>query len=658
MTAPKRLVLTDAFLTPYKRRKPQWGYDALGGVVYKRTYSRQKEDGKFEEWWETIKRVVEGAYYAQILHCSKFNLEFNYNKGQISAQKMYDLIFTMKFLPPGRGLWAMGTKYVEERGAASLNNCGFISTKTIRKHFSYPFTFLMDMSMLGVGVGSDTRGAGTTKMHEPAHSEEIFVVEDSREGWVASVEIILDAFGGAGAKLPAGFDYSKVRKAGMPLKSFGGIASGPEPLEDLHNTVIKMLTSYIGKDVTSTLIVDLFNYIGKCVVAGGIRRTAELMLGFPEDIEFNNLKNPDLFPDELKDYRWASNNCNFATIGMDYEPFVPRIMANGEPSFFWLENARHYGRMKDGWGDWDIFVDGQNPCGEQSLEDGELCCLVEFYPFKHDSLEDMQETLKFAYLYAKSVTLIPTHNPKTNAVIGRNRRIGTAPSGIVQGIQKFKFRNLMNSLDQGYDYLTELDKIYSRWLGVPTSIKRTSVKPSGTISLLVGATPGVHHPHSEYYLRNVRFDKFSPILPHLTEAGYPVEPSIQNDNTIVVSFPVHEEYFSKSKSDVTIWEQFELVASIQRYWSDNQVSVTITVKPEEACQLAMALSMYETSLKSVSLLPLEDHGYPQAPYITIDKEAYEGLVSKIKPLNISKLQAHELTDKFCDGDACLIDTQP
>jgi hypothetical protein len=653
--------LTDGFLDGYEGKQPDWGFGGLGWVVYKRTYARPRNamnlSEGYEDWWETVRRVVEGVYRVQQAHCDKNALPWSPQKAQASAQKMYDLIFQMKFLPPGRGLWAMGTEYVERRGSAALNNCAFTSTEDIKRDFSYPFTFLMDMSMLGVGVGGDAKGAGTVTLKPPSMTDEPYIVRDSREGWVESVRTILDAFVGKG-KLSTNIDYSEVRPEGSPLRGFGGVASGPEPLRFLHLQLIALMTESVGAPITSTTIVDIFNMIGRCVVAGGIRRSAEIMIGDPDDDDFINLKNHEMWPEEMKSHRWASNNSLFGEVGMDYSKFVDQIASNGEPGFFWIDNARKFRRMKDGEGNWDPHVMGSNPCGEIALESGEFCNLVEVFPFKHDSYADFQNTLKFAYLFAKSVSLMPTHNPNTNAIIGRNRRLGVSVSGVVQGMEKFGIRPFFKALDNGYGYLRGLDAKYSKWLCVPESIKLTTVKPSGTISLLAGSNPGVHFPHSEYYIRNVRFDPHSPLLPVLTKAGYPIEESVAKDNTLVVSFPVHEKLFRKGKADATIWEQFEIAAQMQHYWSDNMVSVTATFSEAEKDSLATVLSMYDTSLKSVSLLPLDVSSYEQAPYIAIDKEKYDEMISGIKRINFKQgfkgEEVHDTDEKFCEGDTCVI----
>jgi ribonucleoside-triphosphate reductase (thioredoxin) len=647
-----RFTLDELFLDDYSGKNPEWG--PLGYFTYKRTYARPLGDGNTEEFWQTCRRVVEGVYSTQKKHCEGLNLPWSDSRAQKSAQEMYERMWQFKWLPPGRGLWAMGTKALDKVGGACLNNCAFVSTENLSNYnFSDPFLFLMDMSMLGVGVGSDTRGAGRVIIRVPDYSHEKYVVDDTREGWVDLIRVVLESFAGA-ELLPYKIDYSQIRPKGEELKTFGGKSSGYEPLKNLVDSLLELL---IPKDdlpysLTSELIVDIFNLIGKCVVSGGIRRTAEIMLGFPDDHSFLSLKDDQ---EKLMSHRWASNNSVFAHVGMDYSKLAGMIGTGSDVGMFWLDTAQKYSRLKDPEDCKDTLVRGVNPCGEQSLESYELCCLVETFPANHDSEEDYLRTVKYAYLYAKSVTLIPTHNPRTNAVMMRNRRIGCSQSGIVQAMSKFGRAQYLEMCDKGYNWIQQLDKVYSDWLCVPRSKKTTSVKPSGTVSLLAGSTPGIHYPHSEYYIRNVRVNDMSPLLPRVREAGFPVEKDSYADNTYVVSFPIHEKNFERSKDEVSIWEQMHNASSLQRYWADNQVSITVTFRPSEVKEIKSTLECFQDGLKSVSFLMSDPSVvYPQAPYISISKEQYDAIASKVSHLDLSNLSTHDTYDEFCDGDSCEI----
>tara|TARA_B100000214_G_C23970708_1_gene629988 strand:+ start:845 stop:2803 length:1959 start_codon:yes stop_codon:yes gene_type:complete len=648
-----RFRLSDTFIEDFKDSQPSWG--PLGYFTYKRTYARPIGVDKTEEFWQTCKRVVEGVYSTQKEHCESLKLPWSDSKAQRSAQEMFRRMWDFKFLPPGRGLWSMGTKALDKVGGACLNNCAFVSTEALSNDsFAEPFCFLMDMSMLGVGVGADTKGEGNVTISMPTYSNSEYVVQDTREGWVELIYTILNSYTGKCLQ-PIDIDYSQIRKKGEPLRTFGGRSSGPDPLVKLVGSLIELLTPKDGKPylITSTIIVDVFNLIGRCVVAGGIRRTAEIMLGSPDDKDFLSLKDDT---EKLMDYRWASNNSVFASVGMDYSSLAKKIAAGSDVGFFWLDTAKNYSRLVDPADNKDTLVKGVNPCGEQSLESYELCCLVETFPSNHDTLEDYKRTLKFAYLYAKTVTLIPTHNKRTNAVMMRNRRIGCSQSGIIQAMQKFGRRTYLQMCDEGYSYIQRLDRMYSDWLCVPLSRKTTSVKPSGTVSLLAGTTPGIHYPHSEYYIRNVRLNEMSPLLPAMKQAGFPIEKDQYADNTWVVSFPIHEKHFARSKDEVSIWEQVHNAVSMQKYWADNQVSITVTFRPEEEEDIRLVLECFDDALKSISFLK-SDPGviYPQAPYIKITKDKYDELQNQIRPLRIDG-ETHEKEDRFCDGDSCEIES--
>nr|MCS5688627.1 hypothetical protein [Acidimicrobiales bacterium] len=415
--------LSDGFVEAYKDQSPAWG--PTGYFTFKRTYARIKPDGTTEEWWETCRRVIEGTFNVQKIHCRKLGLPWNEPKAQKSAQEMYERMWAFKWTPPGRGLWTMGTDIVYEKGSACLNNCAFVSTKDIDTDFAAPFTFLMDMSMLGVGVGGDCKGQGKLKIQQPRMRVEPYVVEDSREGWVELVRAVLNSFAGKGY-YPKNIDYSNVRPEGAVINGFGGTASGAGPLKELVQDLTNLLMPDEDQSyrIGSAQIVDIFNVIGKCVVAGGVRRTAEIMFGEPDDKAFRNLKDPTqlnrlvteqsnheegtsewvTFQDKidshpLRTHRWASNNSIFGTVGMDYSELTEAIAANGEPGIIWLDTIRGYGRLKDPRNDRDHRVMGSNPCSEQSLESFELCCLVETFPAHHDDLDDYMRTLKMAYLY-------------------------------------------------------------------------------------------------------------------------------------------------------------------------------------------------------------------------------------------------------------------
>jgi len=646
----RRFKLSDTFIEQYKDREVPWG--PLGYITFKRTYARRlsefnEEATGTEEWFQTCRRVIEGMFDMQKQHVYKLGLEWSDAKSQKTAKDAYDRLFTLKWTPPGRGLWMMGTKFVNERTAAGLFNCAFRSTREINTRGGYLFSWMMDALMLGIGVGFDTLGAGTLIIQKPDLTGDTHIVPDSREGWVDSVKILLNGFF-HGAKVPK-FDYSAIRPYGAPIHGFGGTSSGSGPLEELHYSLMKLYYGRVGQEITSVDIVDTENLIGRCVVAGNVRRSAALALGNHEDRDYLQMKNDQ---EKLAHHRWGSNNSFHAIVGQDYTWHAEQSQKNGEPGYIWLDNARTRGRFADPPRDDDKNVMGFNPCVEQQLEDAELCCLVETFPAKHDTYEDYLATLKIAYLYGKTVTLANTHWAETNAKMLKNRRIGLSQSGVVQAFNKFGRRKLMEWCDNAYEHVKGLDAKYSDWLCIPKSVRMTSIKPSGTVSLLNGSTPGIHYPEDEFYLRRIRFAADSDMLPALEEAGYKIEPDHYSPNTMCVEFPVREEHFVKGKREITMWEQLEIAAQYQHYWADNSVSITVTFKPEEAADLKTALEMYETRLKAVSFLRYEETGYVQAPYEPISEEEYEEMSKGITPIHRFATDEGGAGTKFCDSDHC------
>jgi adenosylcobalamin-dependent ribonucleoside-triphosphate reductase len=665
--------LSSDFVDSYKKTEPPFGFkdaatNSLGEVTFIRTYSRMKEDGTKERWYEVCKRVIEGMYSVQKNHAKENRLPWNDYKAQKSAQEAYDRLFNLKWTPPGRGLWAFGTPMtMEKRNSASLQNCAMVSTRDIdRNDPGSLFSWVMDALMLGIGVGFDTLGQEKDMLiYSPTEPAVIYDIPDTREGWVESIRILINSFLRSNQPIQE-FNYSLIRPLGAPIKGFGGVASGPAPLIDLHTRIRNVIGSRVGEKLDSRAIVDIINLIGTCVVSGNVRRSATLALGTPEDEIFSNLKNPEIFPErnsynpEKPGWAWMSNNSIAAEVGTKYEDYVDLIANNGEPGFIWLDVARNYGRLADPADGKDYRVMGFNPCAEQPLESYELCTLVEVHLNRHEDKEDFLRTLKFAYLYGKAVTLVPTHWQQTNGIMQRNRRIGTSLTGIASFADSNGMPTVREWMDEGYNKIRQYDHSYSEWLCVRESIRVTTVKPSGSVSLLSGATPGVHWgPGGAYYMRAIRFGNSDPMLHLFKAAGYKVEADLVSANTSVVYFPIASGH-TRSEKDVSLFEKIGLAATAQKYWSDNGVSVTLSFNKEtESKFVAPALHMYEGQLKAVSFLPMGNEVYPQQPYNEITKEEYESYIGKIAKIDwsaiydgIDNLEAQG--EMYCTTDYCEI----
>jgi adenosylcobalamin-dependent ribonucleoside-triphosphate reductase len=665
--------LNEEFVASYNDKKAPFGYRDAGGnsvgeITFLRTYSRKKEDGTKETWVDVCERVINGMYSLQKEHCKTNRLPWSDAKAQASAKEAFDRLFNLKWTPPGRGLWVMGTPIVNvQKNSAALQNCAFVSTLEMTKNNpAKPFGFLMEASMLGVGVGFDDKGAEKEfTIYAPKSECTTMVIPDTREGWVESTVELINSYLKADHNCLE-FDYSEIRPAGAPIATFGGTAAGHEPLERLHNYIHKLFKGRAGELVTKKDIADIGNLIGVCVVSGNVRRSAELLIGSIDDSDFLNLKNADVFPErnsydpDAPGWGWMSNNSVAVSVGQDLSPIVDGIARNGEPGVIWMDVSRKYGRLADAPNNKDHRIAGYNPCAEQSLESFEMCTLVETYLNRHDSLEDYNRTLKFAYLYAKTVTLLPTHWEETNAIMQRNRRIGTSMSGVANFADRKGLPVLRDWMDKGYENVKKYDTIYSEWLGIRESIKTTTVKPSGTVSILAGESPGVHWtPGGKFFNRAIRFANSDPMLPLFKMANYRVEPASESpDTTSVVFFPIKSDA-ERAERDVTIFEKMSLAAVAQRYWSDNSVSVTVSFDPEtEAEHVGTVLHMYDGQLKTVSFLPSGNFTYPQMPYTQITEEEYEAELVKLFPIDFTGVYAGMAADAigeaYCTTDACEI----
>lgn len=659
------------FIEKYKEVEPPFGFrdaggNSLGELTFLRTYSNLNSDGTKERWLDTCVRVTNGTYSIQKSHAKNNKLEWNDQKGQSSAKEFFDRMFNLKWTPPGRGLEKMGSKQVMDGNSASLQNCAVISTGDIDRHDpGAVFQWAMLALMYGVGVGADMLGAKKNiEIRERVGDVEVFVVPDSREGWAESLRLLINSYLRHNA--PVSFDYSLIRPKGTPLKTFGGLASGPETLVMLHDRLESIFEKRVGRTLDSETIVDIFNMIGACVIAGSTRRSAEIMLGDYDDTAFLDLKNSSVYPERNSydpknpGWAWASNNSINVPVGADYEQYLDLIVNNGEPGFVWLDVAKSRGRMMDSPDDKDRRVVGFNPCSEQPLESQEMCTLVTVHLQNAESKEDFLRTLKFAFLYAKTVTLVPTPWTKTNSVMQRNRRIGLSLTGITDVIDERGLPEILEWMDAGYQEVRRLDKIYSEWLCVRESNRVTTIKPEGTVSLLSGASPGIHWgPGGRYYMRAIRFGGSDKMIPLFRAAGYKIEKDLVGHDTYVVYFPVKSNAH-RSEREVSVFEKIGLAAKAQHYWSDNGVSVTVSFDKEtEKHLLVPALRLHEGSLKAVSFLPMSNEAYPQQPYTQITEDEYNSYAGSIKKIDFSAIydgvdNLEAVGDRYCSNDTCSI----
>ena len=653
-------ILSPSFLAQYKNKQPNWGFSGLGYIVYKRTYARQKEDGTTEEWNETVERCINGA--------QKIGAQYTPEE----AERIYDYVFNLKCNFAGRMLWQLGTSTVDRFGANSLLNCWATAMREPKA-----FLFLFENLMLGGGVGYSIRREDVHELpkikksvnviHE-ATKDADYIVPDKREGWVNLLSKVLDAFYVTGKS----FSYSTIliRGYGEPIKGFGGKASGPQILIDGIDKITKIFQAREGKKLRSIDVLDICNIIGSVVVAGNVRRSAEIALGDPDDILYLRAKNWGT--GNVPNWRAMSNNTIYAD---SYDHVLEEIWkngyeinkesgyANGEPyGFFNLPLSQKFGRIKDGPISQNLLyptdVDNcemTNPCAEISLANYECCNLSELYLNNITSKEELIDCAKLLYKTQKAIAALPFIHEETNRIVHKNMRLGLGVTGVCQSLDKLDW------LDDCYVSLRKFDKEWSAKRGWSESIKLTTIKPSGTLSLLGGATPGVHPAFSQYYMRTVRMSSSDSLVQTCKDMGYHVEFLInfdgtENRDTVVVYFPCKTPEGSILTKDMDVIKQLDMVKKLQTVWSDNAVSVTAYYKPEELESLKTWLKdNYENNIKSVSFLLFKDHGFKQAPYQEIDETTYLAANAKVKPLiailsgNVEMLDMAE-----CAGGACPI----
>jgi ribonucleoside-triphosphate reductase len=652
-------ILSEDFLKKYKNKSPNWGFNGLGYIVYKRTYARPKPDGTTEEWHETVARCVEGAQ----------SIGAGYTK--LEAERLYDLVFNLKCNFAGRMLWQLGAPTVARYGGASLLNCWFVSMNEPED-----FCFVFENLMLGGGVGFSVKRenvhdlpkikTGINIEHKNTKDAD-FIVPDSREGWVSLLRNIVQAYFETGKS----FTYSTIliRGAGEKIDGFGGTASGPQILVDGMKKITTVLRDREGKKLRSIDVLDINNIIGSIVVAGNVRRSAQIAIGDPDDHLYIRAKNWG--DGNIPNWRAMSNNSiyadSFGHISRDiwesgYETDEKTGMAKGEPyGFINLPLSQKYGRLIDGpMKDCKLYptdkdnCEGFNPCAEITLGDGEACNLCELYINNIDSPEMLNECARLLYKTQKAIWTLPFHYEKTKSIVKKNMRIGLGVTGICQSMHKVEW------LDKCYKDLRKYDVEWSKERGWPCSIKLTTIKPSGTLSLLGGSTPGGHPAYSKYYIRRVRMSSTDKLVGYCRGLGYHVEyvknfDGTESRDTVVVSFPCESGKDAIISKNMTAIEQLELVKKLQTYWADNAVSVTIYYQKSELPGIKTWMKEnYELGVKSVSFLLHSEHGFAQAPYEEVTEEKYLELKKLVKPLNSVEIgdTSGSNLDVECAGGAC------
>jgi ribonucleoside-triphosphate reductase len=665
-TTTKRSSVEVNLSEPSKRQKTYNPFTPLGPApfttmglfTYLRTYARRHDEtdpnSTIESWEECISRVVKSC-----------NTQLHVGFTEDELLELFSLLYNLKCSVAGRFLWQLGTKNIEKSGIMSLQNCAF--TK-IEEPIA-PFTWTMNLLMLGAGVGYSLSQEDINKLPVPQYAlvtrkdthDADFIVPDSREGWVKLLGHVLKAH----FYSVKNFTYSctLLRSKGAPIKGFGGLASGPDSLCDGMEKISNVLNKRSGKKIRPVDALDIMNIIGMVVVSGNVRRSAQIALGDCNDTDFLQAKRWDL--GNIPNWRAFSNNsviCNDIDDVLNNDEFWEGYNGNGEPyGLINLKLSRACGRLGD-FEHTDPDVGGYNPCAEQSLCDKETCCLAEIFLPNIDSKEELMKCAKYLYRICKHSLALPCpESEETAQIVHRNMRMGIGITGYLQATEDQK-----SWLSDTYVFLRKFDKEYSNMRGFPTSIKLTTCKPSGTLSLLGNCTSGVHPGYSQYYIRRIRIASESPLIPLAKQHGYPVEYVKNFDMTVdhttqIISFPCNLPDGTVLANDCTAIQQLEHVRRMQTEWSDNSVSVTVYYKKEELPLIKEWLKQnYNHGVKSVSFLLHSEHGFLQAPLEEITKEEFEKLNEKCKPIlsieGVCYLKESEdlLDNGECAGGVCPI----
>lgn len=624
--------------------KTPWG--PVGYLTYKRTYSREIEGaGRSEEFHETINRVIEAC-------CSQLKVGFT----QEEENTFRSHLLGLKSSVAGRFWWQLGTKTVDRLGLFSLQNCAF----SVVDDPIEPFCWAFDALMLGSGVGFNIQRKYVYKLPKPKQitltrqdtADADFIVPDSREGWVALLRKLLEAHFVTGK----GFSYSTmvVRGKGAPIKSFGGIASGPEDLCNGMALINDIINKRFGKQLRPIDCLDVMNIIGMIVVSGNVRRSAQIAIGDMDDIQFLKAKRWDL--GNIPNWRAMSNNSVVCSNTNELPPdFWAGYEGKGEPyGIINLKLARKVGRLGDeNYPDHGVL--GANPCVEQFLDDKETCALAEVFLPNIVSKEELIQVVTYLYRVVKHSLALPCHTKETEAIVHKNMRMGIGITGYLQATEEQK-----SWLSSVYEALRAFDEAYSKAHGWPRSIKLTTCKPSGTLSLLAGVTPGIHPGYAQYFIRRIRVAANSPLVQVCRDHGCPMEyqknfDGTNNHNTMVVSFPCNYPEGTVLAGHLSAIDQLEWVVRLQREWSDNGVSVTVYYKLEELPAIKKWLGdNFGQNMKAVSFLLHSEHGFAQAPYEEISKEQFEELKRVVRPIEaIFSIKESELdSGSDCETGAC------
>ena len=607
--------------------------------IHKSRYARWlPEQNRRENWEETVSRYFN--FFEEYL------AENNNYKLDVSTRKtLEESVLSLKTMPSMRCLMTAGEALKRENVAGY--NCSYVAVDSIRS-----FDEILYILMNGTGVGFSVEQKYVEKLpviNEDFHDTDTTIqVADSKLGWAKALkELVHLLYAG---QVPR-WDLSLVRAAGAPLKTFGGRASGPAPLDDLFKFSVATFKKAAGRRLSSIECHDIVCKIAEIVVVGGVRRSALISLSDLSDDRMRLAKSGDWWKENVQ--RALANNSFVAKEKPDVGIFMREWLSlyesrSGERGIFSRSaaqaQAEKYGRRDP---DHDF---GTNPCSEIILRSREFCNLTEVVVRGDDTLNTLKEKVRLATIlgtFQSTLTKFKYLTKKWQENCEEERLLGVSLTGILDNeFTNGKAGNLEKTLEALREVALETNKEWAAKLGIPVSAAITCVKPSGTVSQLVDSASGIHARHSPYYVRTVRADKKDPLAKMMLDMGFPVEDDVTKpQHTYVFSFPVKSPDHAIYRNDMTAIEQLELWLKYQRHWCEHKPSITVSVKEEEWPEVGAWVYNHFDEMSGVSFLPFSDHVYKQAPYQDCTKEEYEVLLAKMpKNVDWEKLAIYEKQD--------------
>lgn len=603
--------------------------------IHASRYARWRDDlGRRETWEETVERLI--RYYETATW--KLNPDV---EQQTTYHELYDAILNMEVMPSMRCMMTAGPAL--DRCNVGAYNCAYLPVDSPRS-----FDEAMYVLMCGTGVGFSVEEKYVSQL--PRITEEFngtdttIVVEDSKEGWCKAFRELLTLL--IAGQVPR-WDVSRVRPAGARLKTFGGRASGPEPLVRLFEFSVRLFQTARGRRLTSLEAHDLMCMIADVVVVGGVRRSAMISLSDLGSEPMAKAKSGAWWEGHV--HRQLANNSAVYNGKPEVGEFLKEWKSlydskSGERGIFNRDASR---KLVEKLGkrspDYDF---GTNPCSEIILRPFQFCNLTEVVVRPEDKIDDLRRKVRLATILG-TVQSTFTNFKYLRKIWQKNteeeRLLGVSLTGIADN------RALWTTDGRILNELKELaNEVNAEWadrLGIPRSAAITCVKPSGTVSQLVNSASGVHPRWSKYYLRSVRNDSKDPISNFLIEAGVPHEPDARNPSAVVFYFPQKAPDSSIVREDVKAVEHLEVWKTFQENWCEHKPSVTISVSEDEWLPVAAWCYGNFDVLSGVSFLPFDPTEYPQAPYQTLTKEAYEEWLTKMpETIDWSRLKEYEAED--------------